>query len=116
MSGSPISTSAPPSTPRPAAPTEVPADDGHGAAKSTPRWQRYGTPILVVLLAIAVVATVTWKWNSWEGGKVEQVTDDAYVRGDLTPLSTTNIQRVIYKPAGAGGHRSEIAAPPALRN
>jgi len=41
-----------------------------------------------VLLAIAVVATVTWKWNAWEGGKVEQVTDDAYVRGDLTPLST----------------------------
>jgi membrane fusion protein (multidrug efflux system) len=27
-------------------------------------------------------------WNSWEGGHVEQVTDDAYVRGDLTPLST----------------------------
>jgi len=41
-----------------------------------------------VLLAIAVVVTVTWKWNSWEGGKVDQVTDDAYVRGDLTPLST----------------------------
>ena len=46
------------------------------------------TPILVLLLAIAVVATVTSKWNSWEGGKVDQVTDDAYVRGDLTPLST----------------------------
>ncbi|WP_245632410.1 HlyD family secretion protein [Edaphobacter aggregans] len=32
--------------------------------------------------------TVTRNWNSWEGGKAEQVTDDAYVRGDLTPLST----------------------------
>jgi membrane fusion protein (multidrug efflux system) len=32
--------------------------------------------------------TVTHKWNSWEGGKPEQETDDAYVRGDLTPLST----------------------------
>jgi len=42
----------------------------------------------VVLLAIAVVVTVTRNWNAWEGGKVEQVTDDAYVRGDLTPLST----------------------------
>jgi membrane fusion protein (multidrug efflux system) len=46
------------------------------------------TPALVVLLAAAVVATVMWNWNAWEGGHVEQVTDDAYVRGDLTPLST----------------------------
>jgi len=74
-------------TPKPVS-TETPADDGHAAAKSTPTWQKYLTPVLVLLLAIAVVATVTWKWNSWEGGKVDQVTDDAYVRGDLTPLST----------------------------
>ncbi|MGC1453118.1 MAG: biotin/lipoyl-binding protein, partial [Candidatus Sulfotelmatobacter sp.] len=52
------------------------------------QWQRYVTPILVVLLALAVLITVTHKWNSWEGGKPEQETDDAYVRGDLTPLST----------------------------
>ena len=43
---------------------------------------------MVVLLALAVLVTVTRNWNSWEGGHVEQVTDDAYVRGDLTPLST----------------------------
>jgi membrane fusion protein (multidrug efflux system) len=42
----------------------------------------------VVLLAVAVLITITRNWNAWEGGKVEQVTDDAYVRGDLTPLST----------------------------
>jgi membrane fusion protein (multidrug efflux system) len=53
-----------------------------------PKWQRYGTPVLVVLLAAAVVLTITRNWNSWEGGRIEQVTDDAYVRGDLTPLST----------------------------
>jgi membrane fusion protein (multidrug efflux system) len=52
------------------------------------RWQRYLTPVLVVLLALAVLVAVTRNWNSWEGGHVEQVTDDAYVRGDLTPLST----------------------------
>ena len=57
-------------------------------AKTTPKWQKYLTPILIVLLAIAVVVTVTRNWNAWEGGKVDQVTDDAYVRGDLTPLST----------------------------
>jgi membrane fusion protein (multidrug efflux system) len=51
-------------------------------------WQNYITPILVVFLALAVLVTITRNWNAWEGGKVEQVTDDAYVRGDLTPLST----------------------------
>src|SRR6202140_3442849 len=52
------------------------------------RWQSYITPILVVILALAVLITITRNWNAWEGGKVDQVTDDAYVRGDLTPLST----------------------------
>src|SRR5215510_4505469 len=53
-----------------------------------PAWQKYGTPLIVVLLAIAVIATITRNWNGWEGGRVEQITNDAYVRGDLTPLST----------------------------
>jgi len=53
-----------------------------------PAWQKYGTPLIVVLLAIAVIATITRNWNAWEGGRVEQVTNNAYVRGDLTPLST----------------------------
>jgi len=53
-----------------------------------PAWQKYGTPLLVVLLAAAVVFTITRNWNSWEGGRIEQVTDDAYVRGNVTPLST----------------------------
>ncbi len=72
------------------APTPVtkPAEPEHVAAPREPKWQRYGTPVLVVLLAAAVVFTITRKWNSWEGGKAEQVTDDAYIRGDLTPLST----------------------------
>jgi membrane fusion protein, multidrug efflux system len=56
--------------------------------KARPKWQRYGTPLLVLLLAAAVVWTITRNWNAWEGGRIEQVTDDAYVRGDLTPLST----------------------------
>jgi membrane fusion protein (multidrug efflux system) len=37
---------------------------------------------------VALVITLTRNWNAWEGGRVEQATDDAYVRGDLTPLST----------------------------
>ncbi len=59
---------------------------------TTPRlkalWQRYGTPLLVLLLAVAVVVTMTRNWNAWEGARIEQVTNDAFVRGDVTPLST----------------------------
>ena len=51
-------------------------------------WQKYGSSLIVILLAIAIVVTITGNWNRWEGGRVEQVTNDAYVRGDLTPLST----------------------------
>jgi len=53
-----------------------------------PKWQKFVVPALVVLLAAAIVATISWNWNAWEGGRIEQVTDDAYVRGDITPLST----------------------------
>ena len=75
----------------PAKPTLAPArttEPEHVPAPSRPDWQKYLTPVLVVLLAAAVVFTIFRNWNSWEGGKAEQVTDDAYVRGDLTPLST----------------------------
>jgi membrane fusion protein (multidrug efflux system) len=75
----------------PAKPTLAPAraaEPEHVPAQPGPKWQRYGTPALVVLLAAALLFTITRNWNSWEGGRIEQVTDDAYVRGDLTPLST----------------------------
>ena len=90
MSASPTSTPTPGPVPAPApaSPEKTPADDGHAPATTTPKWLKYLTPILIVLLAIAVIVTVTRNWNAWEGGKVDQVTDDAYVRGDLTPLST----------------------------
>jgi len=72
-------------------PAPVPAAAPEHATEPTkprPKWQKYGTPLLVLLLAAAVLLTITRNWNAWEGGRIEQVTDDAYVRGDLTPLST----------------------------
>jgi membrane fusion protein (multidrug efflux system) len=84
MSASPIHGEPPALAAKP----EVPSKQQNVAPPSAPRWQKYGTPLLVVLLALAILITITRNWNSWEGGKVEQVTDDAYVRGDLTPLST----------------------------
>src|SRR3984957_2806804 len=66
--------------------TTVPEHPPAPAAK--PEWLSYLTPVAVLLLAAALIITLTRNWNAWEGGRVDQVTDDAYVRGDLTPLST----------------------------
>lgn len=74
--------------PKPTSPPEAPVDESHTPGKPSLKWKNYGTPLLVLLLAVAVLVTITRNWNSWEGGHIEQVTDDAYVRGDLTPLST----------------------------
>jgi membrane fusion protein (multidrug efflux system) len=73
------------------APTPAPArapetEQAHVQPKAT--WRKFVVPALIVLLAVAIFATITRDWNAWEGGRVDQVTDDAYVRGDLTPLST----------------------------
>src|SRR5580700_1224126 len=66
-------------------------------ARPGPGWRNYIASVLVLLLALAVLITITRNWNAWEGGKIDQVTDDAYVRGDLTPLSTkvTGIVRAV---------------------
>src|SRR5271170_3021151 len=85
MSTSPVSTgsSAPVAKP---GPPKISTDEV--VPRRGARWQSYTTPILVVILALAVLITITRNWNAWEGGKVDQITDDAYVRGDVTPLST----------------------------
>src|SRR5215472_10611250 len=61
-----------------------PAPGPHGR----PWWQKLAVSALVLFLAAAIVVTLTRNWNSWEGGRIQQITDDAFVRGDVTPLST----------------------------
>jgi membrane fusion protein, multidrug efflux system len=85
MSTSPVSTESAPPMPK-QVPPKFSTDEA--VSRRGGRWKNYITTILVVLLALAVLITITRNWNAWEGGKAEQVTDDAYVRGDLTPLST----------------------------
>src|SRR6202795_5264202 len=85
MPTSPLSAGSAPPVSKPV-PPKISTDEA--VPRRGARWQSYITPILVVILALAVLITITRKWNAWEGGKVDQVTDDAYVRGDLTPLST----------------------------
>jgi membrane fusion protein, multidrug efflux system len=48
-----------------------------------------GIPITIALLLLAgvVVTLFITRWDVWVGASVRQTTDDAYVRGDITPLS-----------------------------
>src|SRR5436190_7993010 len=41
----------------------------------------------VLLAAVVIVVLFATQWDRWVGLAVRQVTDDAYVRGDITPLS-----------------------------
>jgi membrane fusion protein (multidrug efflux system) len=107
MSASPLSAGSAGPVAKPVQPeTDVPTTAHGGGA----RWRKYVSPILVVLLALAVFITITRNWNAWEGGKVEQVTDDAYVRGDLTPLSTkvAGIVRTVHVEDFQRVHKGDL--------
>src|SRR6185295_12784190 len=60
----------------------------HTIAPAKATWRRFVTPVLIVLMALALALTLTRNWNAWEGGRIDQVTDDAFVRRDVTPLGT----------------------------
>lgn len=48
----------------------------------------YLVPALVFLMAAGILVAIIGNWNSWASERTDQETDDAYVRADLTPLST----------------------------
>jgi membrane fusion protein (multidrug efflux system) len=69
----------------------VNAVSGPAIGQTPARWlglSREAWLRLVVLLAAGGIAVVfATQWDRWVGLAVRQVTDDAYVRGDVTPLS-----------------------------
>jgi membrane fusion protein (multidrug efflux system) len=104
-SPAPVESAAPITKPLPAE-SAKPAGSSHGIVG----WKKYVTPLLVGALALAVFITITRNWNAWEGGKVEQITDDAYVRGDLTPLSTkvAGIVRTVHVADFQQVHKGDL--------
>ena len=60
-----------------------PHPDKHRLAKL-----RRFVPLLVLLLAAAILFLIVANWNGWVGRQGSQKTDDAYLRADITPLST----------------------------
>jgi hypothetical protein len=45
-------------------------------------------PLVVLLVAARLLFAIAGHWTEWEGHRAEQRTDDAYLRADMTPLST----------------------------
>ena len=68
-------------------------DDSKPAAVSTTprlvkRLKNVVVPAIILLMAGGILFLIAGNWNTWASERESQKTDDAYVRADLTPLST----------------------------
>ena len=50
--------------------------------------RRVAVPLFAVLVALAFIALATLRWDAWVGHATIQTTNDAYVRAELTRLSS----------------------------
>jgi membrane fusion protein, multidrug efflux system len=51
-------------------------------------WRRLAVPLFAVLAAFGFIALATLRWDAWVGSAVIQTTNDAYVRAEMTRLSS----------------------------
>jgi membrane fusion protein (multidrug efflux system) len=69
----------------------VPNTQTH-VASSTPGWWpklwKTVTPLVILLLASAILFGTATRFDLWNGSRTAQRTDDAQLRADVTPLST----------------------------
>jgi membrane fusion protein (multidrug efflux system) len=63
-------------------------DKPTNAANWSRRFRSSLIPITIAVMATGLVVLLTGNWTAWTGARADQTTDDAYVRADLTPLST----------------------------
>jgi membrane fusion protein (multidrug efflux system) len=88
----PAAGSPPPSPPAPAATPPPPASPAPAASPvssaATGSWRRLVIPLFAVLAAIGFIVLATLRWDGWVGSAVIQTTNDAYVKADLTQLSS----------------------------
>src|ERR1700687_2332809 len=51
-------------------------------------YSRLALPLFAVLAALGFIVLATLRWDAWVGSAVIQTTNDAYIRADLTQLSS----------------------------
>lgn len=73
-------------SPPPAAAPAPPSKPTQRPASSL--WSRLAIPLFAVIVALAFVALATLRFDEWVGNAVVQTTNDAYVRAELTRLSS----------------------------
>jgi membrane fusion protein, multidrug efflux system len=77
-----------PPTPQPPIPAVAsPPPQPPVPVRSPRRWLRPLVGIGIVAIAAATAILFAARWDSWVGARIDQTTDDAYVKGDITPLS-----------------------------
>src|SRR6267143_453568 len=78
-------TVSPPATPLPSAPPNA-SESAPIGSRST--LARLAIPLFAVLTAFGFIVLATLRWDEWVGSAVIQTTNDAYVRAELTRLSS----------------------------
>jgi membrane fusion protein (multidrug efflux system) len=72
------------------------------------RLKQLPVPVAILLMAAGVAFLIAGNWTTWASSRVAQETDDAYVRADVTPLSTkvaglvATVQVSDYQPVKSG--------------
>jgi membrane fusion protein (multidrug efflux system) len=81
-----VQTGSTPSSPPAAAAANAPTPQSPPGSRSP--WGRLAIPLFAVLAAFGFIVLATLRWDAWVGGAVIQTTNDAYVRAELTRLSS----------------------------
>src|SRR5271154_5223207 len=63
-------------------------DSANKGPTAAQRLKQFLVPAIILLMAVGIVLLITGNWNTWASDRAAQETDDAYLRADLTPLST----------------------------
>lgn len=51
-------------------------------------WRRLAIPLIAVAASLAIITLATLRWDAWVSGLAYQTTNDAYVRAEMTRLSS----------------------------
>jgi membrane fusion protein (multidrug efflux system) len=88
-------TVSPSATPLPSAP---PTGSASAPIGSRSTFARLAIPLFAVLTAFGFIALATLRWDEWVGNAVIQTTNDAYVKAEMTRLSSRVAGEILTVP------------------